>query len=113
MNDLAHDAGIVAKDETLKARAGLKSSAEAWSTRHHGGPGDAAKHVPERPAAIMKWLDDNGFAEKRRGDVAFGKGGEYYNWLTGYGARAGVELAVESRKVHERTPAPGAFQCRG
>jgi hypothetical protein len=76
----------------------------------------ATKHLagsPDRAAAIVKWLDDNGFADKRRGDVAFGKGGEYFNWLHGLGARAGADVAAETRKVHDRQANPSTFQCRG
>ena len=45
VDDWAHDAGIVAKDEHVKGRAGLRSSAEGWETRNHGTKGEAAAHV--------------------------------------------------------------------
>lgn len=41
----AHDAGLVGKDEQVQARAGLRSSAQAWEERNHGTVGEGAKEV--------------------------------------------------------------------
>jgi hypothetical protein len=45
VDDWAHDAGLVGKDEHVKGRAGLRSSAQVWEGRAEGTPGEVAKHV--------------------------------------------------------------------
>ncbi|MBS2013961.1 MAG: hypothetical protein JST00_13815 [Deltaproteobacteria bacterium] len=72
----------------------------------------ATKAVPtaERGAAMTKWLDDNGFADRRKNDVAFQKGGEYFLWTK---ATAGVDAAAEAKKVHDRLPPERPFACAG
>ena len=70
-------------------------------------------HSPERGAAMTKWLDDNGFQDRRRNDVAFGKGMEYFTWLDGAGAQRGADVTAETRKVHDRQPPDRSFACRG
>lgn len=73
----------------------------------------ATKHLaghPDRHFAMAKWLDDNGYGDRRRNDVAFGKGMEYFNWVQ---SARGVDPASESKKVHDRAPVEPDFACRG
>jgi hypothetical protein len=68
---------------------------------------------PERGPAIQKWLKANGFEDRQRNDVAFGKGAEYFDWLQGVGKQRGVDVAAESKKVEDRQAPERAFACRG
>lgn len=77
---------------------------------------EATKHLagtPERAGAMRAWLKDNGFEDRQRTDVAFGKGAEYFTWLQGVGAKRGADVAAELQKIHDRQTPPHAFACRG
>jgi hypothetical protein len=88
------DAGFTAAERAFQATAALRGS-------------------PARAEALTRWMKDNGFAERMRGDVAFGKGFEYYVWLETMGDREGVDVAVERAKIHDRAAPLAEFRCRG
>lgn len=93
----------------LQARAdeGFVAAERAYgATRHLAG-------TPERAAAMHAWMKDNGFADRQRTDVAFGKGVEYFAWLEGAGPKHGADAAAQSQKVHDRQAPPHTFACRG
>lgn len=72
----------------------------------------ATSKVPadQRGVAMSKWLDDNGFADRRKTDIAFQKGGEYFLWTK---ATRGVDAEAEAKLVHHRLPPEHAFACKG
>jgi hypothetical protein len=59
-------------------------------------------NTPARADAMQKWMKDNGFEDRRRNDVAFGKGAEYCAWVHAQPRSANVDAAAESQKVHAR-----------
>lgn len=65
--------------------------------------------VDARPAAMNRWLSDNGFADRQKSDIAFQKGGEYFLFTM---STKGVDAAGEANKVHARLPPERAFSCR-
>lgn len=75
----------------------------------------ALGNTPERAEAMQRWMKDNGFGDRQRSDVAFGKGAEYFMWLrTVPAAAGGIELTkTETAKVEQRTKPDQAFVCRG
>ena len=105
--------GLQGKDKDLvpvlqsRADEGFLTMERAFAATKH------LAHSPERGQAMMKWLDANGFQDKRRNDVAFGKGTEYFTWLEGTGVQRGVDVAAETKKVHDRQPPDRTFACRG
>ena len=93
----------------MQARAdeGFVAAERAFgATRHLAGS-------PERAGAMRAWMKDNGFEDRQRNDIAFGKGVEYFGWLEGVGAQRGADVAAESKKVHDRQTPAQAFACRG
>jgi hypothetical protein len=87
------DEGFVAAERSLEATKSLAGT-------------------PERAVAMQRWMKDNGFEDRARNDVAFGKGAEYCVWLHGASHR-GLDVAAESKKVHDRQPPVQGFACRG
>ncbi|CAN5875684.1 hypothetical protein BH11MYX4_BH11MYX4_27870 [soil metagenome] len=86
------DEGFCAMDRALDATKGLAGS-------------------PQRAAAIQSWMKDNGFEDRMRNDVAFGKGTEYCLWTQS--PHPGVDASTEANKVHARQAPAQAFACRG
>jgi len=70
-------------------------------------------NTPARAEAMQRWMKDNGFADRQRNDVAFGKGVEYFNWIGAQPKHAGIDMSAEARKVHDRQPPTQPFACRG
>ncbi len=100
------DAGLV---PILQARAdeGFLAQERAHAATRSLG------NTPARAEAMQKWMKDNGFEDRQRHDVAFGKGVEYFNWVGAQRKSAGVDSAVESKKVHDRQTPNQPFACRG
>lgn len=76
----------------------------------------ATCHLPpgERPAAFTKWMSDNGFGERFKNDVAFGKGVEYFAWIhTKQAHELGVDTVAEIQKVEARRIPPQVFRAAG
>jgi hypothetical protein len=86
------DEGFIAMERALEATKSLAGS-------------------PQRGAAIQTWLKANGFEDRLRNDVAFGKGAEYAAWLQS--PPKGVDAGAEAARVHARQPPAQSFACRG
>ncbi|MDB4935409.1 MAG: hypothetical protein JWP87_2381 [Labilithrix sp.] len=93
----------------LQARAdeGFVAQERAYEATKHLG------NTPARAEAMQKWMKDNGFEDRRRNDVAFGKGVEYFDWVGAQRRSEGIDACVESKKVHERVAPKQPFACRG
>lgn len=93
----------------LQARAdeGFLAQERAFAATQHLG------NTPARGEALQRWMKDNGFADRQRNDVAFGKGVEYFNWVATQPKHSGLDVNVEARKVHDRQPPTQGFACRG
>ncbi len=65
----------------------------------------ATQHLPpdERPTATAKWMSDNGFGDRFKNDVAFGKGAEYLAWTHSAEAKSlGLDPDMEAARVDAR-----------
>ncbi len=70
-------------------------------------------NTPARAEAMQNWMKDNGFEDRRRNDVAFGKGAEYFEWVSAQPKSAHLDVCAESKKVHARQAPTQPFACRG
>lgn len=76
----------------------------------------ATANVPEkdRGAAIARWLDANGFSDRMKNDVAFGKGVEYFGWCSSpAGKAAGASVDTAIAKIEARRVPPQPTMVRG
>jgi hypothetical protein len=101
------------KDAALKpilqgrADEGFVAQERAFAATQHLG------NSPARGEAMQRWMKDNGFTDRQRNDVAFGKGVEYFNWIGTQPKHAGIDVSAEAKKVHDRQPPIQPFACRG
>lgn len=106
------NAQLAGKDASLKpvlqhaADEGFVAAERAWN---------ATAQVPadKRAAAMQQWMKENGFEDRRRNDVAFGKGVEYLLWCRTEGKASGVSPEAEAKKVHDRLVPPQPLVRQG
>lgn len=63
-----------------------------------------AERAAKSGVAIPQWLEDHGYAQRLKDDVAFAKGVEYHAFVAHAGTRYGIDAGAELRKVQERAP---------